>query len=86
MSVHKVLVIIALCAALCLCIGFFVDTTHAQNDNKAAKTVDKSLATKQGVSDSLAKGSKDSKTGATAVQMAIGIGSIFVMLAVLKWL
>ncbi len=87
MNMKKMLAIIGLCAALCLCIGIIVDTTHAQNDNKAAKTTDKKLANKRGVEDSLAKGKKDGeKSGPSSIQMAIGVGSTFVMIAVMKWL
>ncbi len=91
MSVQKVLAILGLCAMLILCIGVFADIAQAQaKDTKnAAKKVDKDLASRKGVSGSLAKGKKgeeDKPTKATPVQMGIGVGSIFVMIAVLKWL
>ena len=90
MSVQKVLAILGLCAMLILCIGVFVDMAQAQaKDTKnAAKKVDKDLAKRKGVSGSLAKGKKGEELPdkATPTQMAIGVGSIFVMIAVLKWL
>lgn len=86
MTVGKIIAVLALGAALCLCLGAFVETSHAQTDTKATKTVDKNIANKRGVADSLAKGDKEGSKGATPVQMAIGFGSIFVMIAVLKWL
>lgn len=88
MSVQKVVAILGLCAMLVLCFGIFANVAHAQDDAKnAAKKVDKDLAKRQGVSGALAKGNKEEKPErATPAQMAIGIGSIFVMIAVLKWL
>jgi hypothetical protein len=88
MSVQKVLAILGLCAMLILCIGIFADLAHAQDTKNAAKKVDKNLAKKQGVKGALAKGKKEEEKAkpATPVQMAIGVGSIFVMIAVVKWL
>lgn len=90
MSVQKVLAILGLCAMLILCIGIFADIAQAQaKDTKnAAKKVDKDLASRKGVKGSLAKGKKgeDVPDTATPVEMAIGVGSIFVMIAVVKWL
>jgi len=90
MSVQKVLAILGLCAMLILCIGIFADIAQAQakDPKNAAKSVDKDLAKRKGVSGSLAKGKKDEEKPkkATPVQMGIGVGSIFVMIAVLKWL
>lgn len=91
MSLQKALAILGLCAMLILCIGLFADVAHAQaakETKNAAKKVDKSLASKKGVSGALANGKKEDEKpeAATPVQMAIGIGSIFVMIAVVKWL
>ncbi len=83
MNASKLAKIAVLCIVLCLVIGLFVDQVHAQR----AKSGDRDLASKQGL-DSL-KGSKDSgnnKPTATRTQMMIGIGSIFVMIIVVKWL
>lgn len=88
MSVQKALAILGLCAMMILCIGIFADIAHAQDKANAAKKVDKDLAKRQGVSGALAKGKKEEEKPdrATPTQMAIGVGSIFVMIAVVKWL
>jgi hypothetical protein len=78
---------LALCAMLFLTILSFVDQAWAQNDSTS--NLDKNMATKHGVSDSLAstEDKGDGKpTGASIPQMMIGVGSIFVMIAVVKWL
>ncbi|MDQ1258160.1 MAG: hypothetical protein QG656_2769 [Candidatus Hydrogenedentes bacterium] len=78
---------LALCALLCLTILTFVDQAWAEKDGTS--NLDKDMATKRGVSDSLAstEDKGDGKpTGASVPQMMIGIGSIFVMIAVVKWL
>jgi hypothetical protein len=59
---------------------------HAQ-DSTAAMDVDKELSQRRGISGSLAPIKKEGKSkGATPVQMAIGFGSIVVMIVVVKWL
>ena len=87
MTIQKVLAILGLCAMACLAVGIFVDNAHAQGDSKATKRVDKGIANKRGVSDSLKTVNKDeAPKRATPVQMAIGIGSCFVAFIVVKWL
>jgi hypothetical protein len=83
----KPMAVAALCALLVLCLGILAETAHAQNDSDAAKTVDKSIAQRKGVSGSLAKGKiAEEGSGPNATQMAIGIGSCVVMIIVVKWL
>jgi hypothetical protein len=87
MTARKIFAILGILAVLCLSIGIFADTAHAQGDSGATKRVDKGIAEKKTVSDSLKTVKKeDAKPGATPIQMAIGVGSIFVMIAVVKWL
>jgi hypothetical protein len=87
MNVKKLLAAIALCAIVALFGGVLVESAHAQNDSQAAKTVDKDVATRRGVNDSLAKGKiAEEGAGPNKTQMAIGIGSVVVMIIVVKWL
>ncbi len=85
MTQKRLLALLALCAVVAVFTGLTMETAHAQ-DSKATRTVDKNVANRRGVSDSLAKKKEDDGSGATKTQMAIGIGSIFVMIIVMKWL
>lgn len=83
---------LALCLVLCLMVGVAVQPACAQVGKAAGAAGvdtgggDKALASKQGM-EALGgtKGKNDKKT-ATPTQMYIGVGSIFVMIAVVKWL
>lgn len=88
MTRKKLLAAVALCALLCLCVGLVNGSVYAQADNDAAKRVDKDIANKRGVAESLAPVKKkgDGEGGTTKTQMAIGFGSIIVMIIVVKWL
>ncbi len=87
MNVKKLVATAALCALLLLFIGIAAPAAHAQNDSDAAKTVDKQIAQRKGVSGSLASGKiAEEGSGPTKSQMAIGIGSCVVMIIVVKWL
>ncbi|MEK7794897.1 MAG: hypothetical protein AAB353_10220 [Candidatus Hydrogenedentota bacterium] len=78
--------VLALCILACFLIGVMTDAVHAQ-DKKTTKGTDKKLANKKGVSNSLAKKKDDDGTeGPSKLKMGIGVGSIFVMIAVVKWL
>jgi len=82
----RILALLALCVLMTLVLGISSDTALAQ-DNAKSKNVDKSVATRKGVKGSLADGKKDEEAeGPSKTQMAIGVGSIFVMIAVMKWL
>ncbi len=73
--------------ALCLFAGFatatFVDVASAA-EKKSTKAMDKNKATKRGVKGALAE-SKD-KEGPSSLQIGVGVGSVFVAYAVVKWL
>lgn len=89
MSFKKVLAICALIGILCLATGTFVDLAHAQKDSKKVQGLDKGLATKKGISDSLStkKGEEEEEGGGTTrLQMGVGIGSFAVAYIVVKWL
>ena len=83
MSVTKVLLTVALLLVLCLCLGWIVQPAFAQEDLRTS--ADKKIGTKQGM-DVLKNAGSGEKPKASKVQMVVGIGSIFVMIAILKWL
>ncbi len=80
MTLTKILVIAAMCVVLCFILGVAVQPAQAQTASG-----DKDLAGRTGISGSLATTKKDDTKGATKLQMAVGVGSIFVMIAVVKW-
>lgn len=92
MYLHKILAALALCLIASLAIGVMTPDTHAQlktGDSDASRSVDKDRATKRGVSGALADGSEEDLVegdGPTKLQMALGLGSIPVMIIVVKWL
>lgn len=97
MKLRKVLSIVGLCVMACLMIGAITPEIQAQNqqhnigDSGAAKSVDKDRATKTGVGGSLADGSEESLLGGDGEgtktwQIYLGLGSIPVMIMVVKWL
>lgn len=73
MTKKPLLMTFALCVAVCLVLAVFVDLADAQGRSG----IDKKEAEK--------KGDKDSERP-SKLQMGLGIGSIFVMIAVVKWL
>ena len=84
MSVKKVLLVAVLCVVLCVCVGLVVQPAHAQADGKAGAG-DKSLSAKKGLEVLGGSKGKD-KPKASLVQMVVGVGSIFVTVAIVKWL
>jgi hypothetical protein len=82
----KILFAIVLCLVLCVAIGAMTTDAHAQ-DSKQTKSFDKGAAGKKGVGASLASGDgEDDGEGPSKLQMGLGVGSIFVMIIVVKWL
>ena len=77
------LVVAVLAAAM---LAVVLEEAHAAGGGTS--NLDKGMAEKRGIAGSLASGSKDEdeETGPTKLQMALGVGSIFVMIAVVKWL
>lgn len=83
------ILLVALVVLLAITLFFvFTQDAAAQKDTKELKGTDKKLVGKRGVNESLANrelgGEKN--TGPTKAQMMLGIGSCFVMYAVVKWL
>ena len=83
MNYTKLLFALTLCVLLCLMVGLVVDQAYAQKKDGGLKG-DKGLMNKKGldVIGSVKRDVPEAKTW----QKAIGIGSIFVMIAVVKWL
>lgn len=75
------------CIILCLLVGAMilvcVDHAYAQ---KSTTNLDKGLSQKHGVGESLASASDKKGKKPSKLQMFVGIGSIGVMIAVVKWL
>lgn len=93
MKLRKVLALVGLCVIACLMIGAITPDTYAQNvgDSDGSRSVDKDRATKTGVSGALADGSEDKLIGGEGDgpkrwQIYLGLGSIPVMVMVVKWL
>lgn len=87
MSSRMLLVAVAILLAVALCFAFSQDAA-AQGDTDGVKTVDKKVAQKRGVQQSLGNrelGGEEA-TAPTKAQMMLGVGSCFVMVAVVKWL
>jgi hypothetical protein len=97
MNTIKLLTAVTLCLLLCVMIGLLVDKAHAQRGGGLAAraaarggdsdlTGDKGIASKTGLGVFETKRKSDSSKSPNGFQKAVGIGSIFVMIAVLKWL
>ena len=92
MSVTKLLMALTLCVFLCVMLGLVVDQAHAQK-GAGGKGIgkelggDKDLASKQGMSVVMdSKKKTDPSKMPSKLQKTVGLGSIFVMIAVVKWL
>ena len=94
MNATKLLTALTLCVFLCVMLGMVVDQAHAQSRSlgKAAGAAgmgmggDKDLATKKGLAVFDTKRKSDPTKVANGLQKTVGVGSIFVMIAVMKWL
>ncbi len=77
----KALMAAALACLMIVCVfGLFAGDAHAQSESKP------SFSERKGLSGLLA-GKKDTEgKGPNNLQVALGIGSFFVMIAVVKWL
>lgn len=64
-----------------LAFAFIAEPVMAQSSG-----FDKDIATKKGVSESLGNKKFDEKKLPSKFKMGVGVGSIFVMIAVVKWL
>ncbi len=89
MNATRVLMALTLCMFLCVMLGVCVDHAHAQiNKAKGAAGMggDKDLASKKGLAVFDSTGKSDPSKTPSKLQKTIGVGSIFVMIAVVKWL
>jgi len=89
MNVTKLLMVLTLCVFLCVMLGLVVDQAHAQKGaGGLGKELggDKDLASKKGLAVLNTKRTSDPSRTPSALQKTVGFGSIFVMIAVVKWL
>lgn len=89
MHAKRVLALCALVGIFGLATGTFVELVDAQKDTKQVQGLDKGLATKKGISDSLTtktKSEEEESTRPTRLQMGVGVGSFVVAYIVVKWL
>lgn len=85
MNARPILLVLGLLVAFALFVGLTADTAFAQE--KVNKSADKNIAQKKGISGSLQTSKPEEEAdGPSKLQMGIGVGSIFVMIAVVKWL
>ena len=74
-----------ICLLVCALAALFTQDAYA--DSTSARSTDKNIAERRGVSGSLAQGKEvDEDRMPNKVQMWVGIGSVFVAVAVVKWL
>jgi len=91
MNVTKLLMVLTLCVFLCVMLGLVVDQAHAQKGlggKGMGKDLggDKDLASKKGLAVLDTKRKSDPNKMPSKLQKTVGFGSIFVMIAVVKWL
>lgn len=97
MKATKLLIALTLCIFLCVMLGTFVNHAHAKmstaagaagmGDTGGGMKGDKGLSEKKGMSVIMdSKKKSDPSKAPTSLQKTIGLGSIFVMIAVVKWL
>ena len=86
MAGKRWLVRVVVCAVLCALLVLVAGEAAAQD--RSTSDLDKGLSQKRGVSDSLASGKigPDESKGPNKLQVFLGVGSIFVMIAVVKWI
>lgn len=75
--------LLTICAFV-LCLGLAADTASAQESK--AKVADKGMASKHGVSESLGNKEIEGDKLPGVFEISMGIGSCFVMVAVMKYL
>jgi len=92
MDSRRVVRVIAFVALLCFVLAVAVEyadaaAAKASKVSKVSKASgDQSLAQKKGIAASLGTKKTDESKKATKLQMMLGIGSVFVAIAVIKWL
>lgn len=89
MDSRRLVRVAAVVALLCFVLALAVevaDAAAAKPSGKAVGKGDQALAQKKGISGSLGTKKTDESKKATKLQMMIGVGSVFVAIAVIKWL
>ena len=82
MSLKACLLVFMLCFLMCVMVGLASHPAQAQKKEGSMED----LSTKKGFEVLGGSKKKDDKNTPTQTQMMIGVGSIFVMIAVVKWL
>ena len=85
MNAKRFASICAICVIIVLSLTLFAAIADAQ-DSSGARSSDQKVGQKRGVSGALAEDKDDDGTGPSRLQMGVGIGSIFVMIGVMKYL
>jgi hypothetical protein len=88
MNATRLLMAVTLCVLLCVMLCVVVDNVHAQAaaKGKGATGGDKDLSSKKGLEVLGSVNNTDPTKLPTKFKKMVGIGSIFVMIAVMKWL
>ena len=90
MNATKLLMALTLCVFLCVMLGMVVDQAHALGKAAGAAGMgsggDKDLASKKGLAVFDSKKKSDPSKTPSGLQKTVGVGSLFVMIAVVKWL
>ncbi|MCH7959361.1 MAG: hypothetical protein IID08_04495 [Candidatus Hydrogenedentes bacterium] len=87
MNMKRLAAICAICVIIALSLTLFAAVADAQKDSSGAKSSDKKVSQKRGVSGALADADDDDDgLGPSKLQMGVGVGSIFVMIGVMKYL
>ena len=88
MDSRRLVKVAACLALLCFVLALAVECADAAaaKTGKAVGKGDQALAQKKGVAGSLGTKKTDDSKKATKLQMMIGVGSVFVAIAVIKWL
>jgi hypothetical protein len=86
MDTRRAVRIAALVVLLCFVLALAVEYADAAPAKAGKAKGDQSLAQKKGIAGSLGTKKTDETKKATKLQMMIGVGSLFVAFAVIKWL
>ncbi len=84
MNTKRIILAIGILMTLALFLGLTVDKAFAQGKPNAG--ADKNIAQKRGLGALQTSKPEEEADGPSKLQMGIGVGSIFVMIAVMKWL
>ena len=83
MDVRKVVLVLTLCVVVCMLVGLITETAFAA---KSSAGLDNELSTKPTGLAALGHKEVDESKMPSKLQKLLGIGSVFVAIAVVKWL